>query len=73
MAEVDLVDVVCPIDQQAAPDHDGEDREIDPVHPADGKGMFRDYLFHFADGNYKERAVSAPFRYHGFITIFPSA
>jgi hypothetical protein len=45
---MDLVNVVRPIDQQAAPDHDCQDREVDPVHPADGEGVFGDYLFHAA-------------------------
>ena len=46
VSQVDLVDIVGPIDQHAAPDHHGQDREVDPVHPADGEGMFGDNFFH---------------------------
>ena len=33
-------DGICPINEDAAPDHGEEKREIDPVHPADRKRMF---------------------------------
>src|SRR5580693_99289 len=46
MTQVDLVDVVSPVDQESAPDHDSQDREIDPVHPADSQRMFGDYFLH---------------------------
>jgi hypothetical protein len=39
VAEVDLVYIVCPVDEHSAPDHDEQDREVDPMHPADGQGM----------------------------------
>ena len=45
-AELDLVHIVRPIDQQAAPDHDRQHGKIDPVIPADGEGMLMDDLFH---------------------------
>jgi hypothetical protein len=46
MTQADLVYIVGPVNQQPAPDHDGEDREVDPVHPADVEGMFEDYFLH---------------------------
>ena len=42
IAEVDLEDVVGPIDEHPAPDHDEEYREVDPMHPADGQGVLGD-------------------------------
>ena len=35
-APADAVDVVGPVDPQPAPDHDGQKRKVDPVHPAHG-------------------------------------
>ena len=46
VAQMDFKDIVGPIDQQPAPDHDENDRKIDPVHPADGEWMFGDDFFH---------------------------
>ena len=46
MTQVNLVDVVSPIDQESAPDHDSQDREVDPMHPADRQRMFGDYFLH---------------------------
>ena len=40
-ADAHVVDVVGPVDQQAAPDHDGQHREVDPVHPANRSRVFR--------------------------------
>jgi hypothetical protein len=34
LTQTDAVDVVGPVDQDAAPDHDGEEGEVDPVGPA---------------------------------------
>ncbi len=33
---------VGPVDPQPTPDHDGEQREVDPVHPAPGSGVEED-------------------------------
>src|SRR5262249_10814662 len=41
-----LVDVVGPVDQQAAPDHDGQHRDVDPVHPANGPWVLRLQAIH---------------------------
>lgn len=46
IAGMDPVDVIGPIDQHAAPDHDKKHREVDPVHPSDGEGMFGNDFFH---------------------------
>jgi RNA polymerase sigma factor (sigma-70 family) len=40
VAPADAVDVVGPVDQQPAPDHHRQHRHVDPVHPADGAGVF---------------------------------
>ena len=42
-----LINVIGPVYEQAAPYHDTQQREIDPMEPADGKGMFVDYFFHY--------------------------
>lgn len=36
VAPAQAIDPVGPVDQQAAPDHDGQHREVDPVEPARG-------------------------------------
>src|ERR1700728_1770096 len=69
MPQMDLVDVVCPIDEEAAPDHGGQDGEVDPVHPADGEGMFGDGFFYAGSSGGKLRILSN-FIYHRFITFF---
>lgn len=38
--------VIGPINEQAAPYHDTQQRKIDPMEPADGEGMLIDYFFH---------------------------
>ena len=39
VAEADLINIICPIDKQAAPNHYAQYGEIYPVKPANGKGM----------------------------------
>ena len=34
------INIICPVDQDAAPDHKEKDREIDPVKPPDREQMF---------------------------------
>ena len=42
IAKTDPVDIICPIDEEPAPDHDGKHWKIDPVKPTDGEGVFFD-------------------------------
>ena len=41
VSPANLINIVGPIDQQAAPDHDGQKREVDPVKPANRSRMLR--------------------------------
>src|SRR5260370_30386894 len=45
-ADPDAIYIVGPVDQQPAPDHDGEQREVDPMQPAYCGRMFRLQPFH---------------------------
>ncbi len=38
--------IVGPINQHSAPHHKHQNREVDPVEPADGEGMFGLNVFH---------------------------
>src|SRR5271156_4212951 len=40
LAHPGAIHVVRPINQRPAPDHDADQREINPVKPADRRGMF---------------------------------
>src|SRR4029078_3020849 len=42
----EAVDGVRPIDHRAAPDHQREEREVDPVEPPDGQPMLALQPFH---------------------------
>jgi hypothetical protein len=44
----DVIDVVSPINENAAPDHHEQQREIDPVKPPDRYQMLETYLLHVA-------------------------
>ena len=45
----DAVNGVCPVDEQTAPDHHRQNREIDPVHPPNSERMLIfDLLRHIA-------------------------
>src|SRR5580693_6210175 len=39
VSPAEFINIVGPIDEHPAPDHDGQHGEIDPVKPADGGGM----------------------------------
>ena len=43
---LDLIGLVGPIDEQAAPDHDHDEREVDPMKPAQGQRVFFGYVWH---------------------------
>ena len=45
-AQADPIDVIGPVDQQSAPDHDREQREVDPVEPANCGWVFGFEPFH---------------------------
>lgn len=45
------VHVVGPVYEQPTPYHNGEDREINPVKPADGKGVLFYNFLHGRKGN----------------------
>ena len=40
IADPDRIDRICPIDQHPAPDHQREERKIDPMQPSDRERMF---------------------------------
>src|SRR5262249_35256471 len=46
VADANCVFVVGPIDQKSAPNHDGQERDVEPVHPADGPWVFRRQTVH---------------------------
>src|SRR5581483_9137828 len=45
-AEADAVGVGSPVNHEAAPDHERQQWEVDPVHPADGAAMLECELLH---------------------------
>lgn len=45
-APADSVNVIGPVNKKATPNHDRQDREIDPVKPPDCQRVFFYYFFH---------------------------
>jgi len=40
------VNIICPVNKQATPDHNEQDRKVKPVKPSNCKRMFFDDLLH---------------------------
>ena len=47
-ANLNFINIICPINEQAAPDHNTENSKIDPVSPSDNERMLVNYFFHDA-------------------------
>jgi hypothetical protein len=70
-AEADAVNVIGPINKKAAPNHHAQDREVDPVKPADGQGMFLFQPFHDKTSSRVIAAATRPNRRHAaFFILF---
>jgi hypothetical protein len=48
MKRADVVDIVRPIDQKATPDHEEQQRKVDPMKPADGDEVLKPKCLHSA-------------------------
>src|SRR2546425_4068009 len=70
--QVEMVHVVGPVDQQAAPDHDGQDRDVHPVHPADDSWVFRLQAVHGVLLR-TQRCIRSSLLCHGLPTVAPGS
>src|SRR6202051_4864165 len=79
VSPAECINIVGPVDEQAAPDHDGQQWKVDPVEPANGGGMLGLDLPHEAisflktviDSN--DRKVTGADQFSRRPTISPSA